>query len=347
MVGMKAVELDRAQHLQGLVGGNPWARGGSFRPARRNVVSLSWVAKLRHMASGEEHFLSPRHLVGRAPTCQLRIDDPGISGFHAELYWDGECWVLQDLGSRNGTVLGDTPLGMGEQRSLSRGTEVVLAGRVRLQLVDDSPPVLTAVASDGTVRIAEGELLSLPDDDEPMLTLYRELDGQWMVESETETRPLEASDTVITGGLSWRIISPQPIPATYEIVGSNLLRDHVLRLTVSRDGEHVQVGLRCDGQPEPIALDTRAHHLLLLALARERLSDAHNPDLHPNEQGWVYRDMLVERLEASDARVHLWIHRARKQLSEAGIRDAAAIIERRVNTAQLRLGTDRVEIEEH
>jgi hypothetical protein len=43
------------------------------------------LAILRHVASGEDHFLSPRHAIGRAPACQLRINDPGISGFHTEL----------------------------------------------------------------------------------------------------------------------------------------------------------------------------------------------------------------------------------------------------------------------
>ena len=43
--------------------------------------------------------------VGRSPRAQLTIDDPFASRLHAEVWYDGECGWLSDLGSSNGTYL--------------------------------------------------------------------------------------------------------------------------------------------------------------------------------------------------------------------------------------------------
>ena len=43
--------------------------------------------------------------IGRGPTNDLVLDDPDkqISRFHAEVRWEDGRWLLQDLGSQNGT----------------------------------------------------------------------------------------------------------------------------------------------------------------------------------------------------------------------------------------------------
>ena len=301
------------------------------------------MGRLRHLASGLEHPLGPRHLLGRAPTCSLRIDDPGVSGYHAELIWDGEAWSVQDLGSRNGTTLADKALAKGEERHIARGDELVLAGNVRFELIDDAPPTLIATASDGEVRVAEDELLCLPSEEWPELTLFREIDGRWWVETDTETYELREDESLIAGERSWRVSSPKSLPRTREAQGPGLLAELVLRFEVSRDGEHVALALVREGAQ--VELDARVHQLLLLALARSRLADATNPDLPRSEQGWVYREDLPRMLDGVELdRVHLWIHRARKQLAKAGVRDAAGIIERRASGTQLRIGAPRLEV---
>jgi len=45
-------------------------------------------------------------LIGRAPECTLVLDDDFASGRHARLSLDQGAWVLEDLGSTNGTFLG-------------------------------------------------------------------------------------------------------------------------------------------------------------------------------------------------------------------------------------------------
>lgn len=295
------------------------------------------MATLSHLASNTQHQLSPRHLIGRAPACQLRIDDAGISGYHVELIWDGERWSIQDLGSRNGTTLAGKALTKGEQVPLPCDVDLVLAGSVRLRLIDDSPPQLLAKASDGEVRVADEELLCLPNDEAPELTIFCELDGRWWVESDTGTRELAELDTLIAGGRSWRVFSPKFLALTREVSGAARLDEHQLRFLVSRDGEHVELELVREGGVPPI--EARAHLFLLLALARARLTDAAGGELPETEHGWIYREDLPRMLGIEPELINLWIHRARKQLARAGIRDAAALFERRTATAQLRIGT--------
>ncbi|MDY0170073.1 MAG: FHA domain-containing protein, partial [Thermoguttaceae bacterium] len=46
--------------------------------------------------------------IGRAPTNQVVIKDERCSRTHVELFMSGGRWILRDLDSRNGTVVGDT-----------------------------------------------------------------------------------------------------------------------------------------------------------------------------------------------------------------------------------------------
>jgi pSer/pThr/pTyr-binding forkhead associated (FHA) protein len=46
--------------------------------------------------------------IGRTAPCELDIpDDPDMSRRHARLVWCGSSWTLEDMGSSNGTYLGE------------------------------------------------------------------------------------------------------------------------------------------------------------------------------------------------------------------------------------------------
>jgi pSer/pThr/pTyr-binding forkhead associated (FHA) protein len=49
--------------------------------------------------------VAERTLVGRAEHCDLRLDDPKVSGDHLEITRHGLALLATDLGSRNGTLL--------------------------------------------------------------------------------------------------------------------------------------------------------------------------------------------------------------------------------------------------
>lgn len=53
---------------------------------------------------------TPTVRVGRAPTAQLVVDDPSVSAEHAEVRLRGGVWVVEDLGSVNGTWVDGEPV---------------------------------------------------------------------------------------------------------------------------------------------------------------------------------------------------------------------------------------------
>jgi pSer/pThr/pTyr-binding forkhead associated (FHA) protein len=48
--------------------------------------------------------------IGRAPDCMIVIDDPSVSGHHAQLEVTGETYRLKDLESTNGTRVNGIPI---------------------------------------------------------------------------------------------------------------------------------------------------------------------------------------------------------------------------------------------
>lgn len=53
---------------------------------------------------------TPVAVIGRAPECDLRIDDASISRRHAQLMRAGERFRIEDLGSSNGTFVNGKPI---------------------------------------------------------------------------------------------------------------------------------------------------------------------------------------------------------------------------------------------
>jgi FHA domain len=69
--------------------------------------------------------------IGRAPECELRLDDTYTSQQHARLFAKNNSWFVEDLGSTNGTfVNGDKLAG---RRRLKQG-DVVRIGQTELRL---------------------------------------------------------------------------------------------------------------------------------------------------------------------------------------------------------------------
>lgn len=302
------------------------------------------MAALEHEPTGARYPLASRTVIGRSRSCELRLASQQVSGVHAELAWDGERWLVRDLGSRNGTHVDGQRLRPEQREPLVQGSALVFGtGDERYLLVDASPPGLVAIADDGRVARAEQGLLCLPSEDDPEVTLLEQLDGHWQLESEQGSRPLAHQDQVVAGGVGWRIHLPGPVQYTDEgggpppRVGSILLE-----LQVSRDEEHVVMRVHHEGRT--IELAPRAHDFFLLHLARARLADQAQPGLAEAEHGWVYRQELARSLQIDRNLLNLWIYRARRQLADAGVVDVANLVERRPAAEQLRLGIARLRV---
>ncbi len=285
--------------------------------------------------------LGSRCLLGRHAGCDLRVDNPRISGEHASLHWVGDRWELRDLGSRNGTFLDGRRLGAAERVGLIQGSVFTLSREHVFELEDASPPVPSARhGKSGLLRMAAAGLLVLPDDEHPEVSIFEDPAGQWVAEEGDATRLVADRDIVIADGDPWIIDLPSMANATWEASTLAPTIDTLsLRFAVNRDEEHIEVTVAHAGGTT--TLPARTHHYLLLTLARAALADE---EASPAERGWVDREVLCRMLATDPRKLNVDVFRVRRQLTELGIHGAAGIIARRPGTGQLRLGTPRVEV---
>jgi hypothetical protein len=76
--------------------------------------------------------LQPFSLVGRLPECTVSLDEPFVSGEHAELTLRHGRWWVHDLGSTNGTFVNGSEVTVPTSVEVE---DVVQFGRVKLRLV--------------------------------------------------------------------------------------------------------------------------------------------------------------------------------------------------------------------
>ena len=96
----------------------PRGKPSRGRPPGSLVVHAPEQAKLR------TYRLSGTLEIGRAETCQVRLDDLYASLHHARLSSRDGAWLIEDLGSTNGTYVND--------RRLSAPVEVHVGDVVRI-----------------------------------------------------------------------------------------------------------------------------------------------------------------------------------------------------------------------
>jgi hypothetical protein len=302
------------------------------------------MGALLHRGTGERVALRGRSLLGRSAACDVRVDDPRISGEHASLCWTSAGWEIRDLASKNGTFVDGRRLASRERALLATGSAVDLgvpnASPGGFVLVDATPPPATATQLDtGVVRRAAAGLLLLPDEEQPRVSLMEADAGRWKLEALGETRWVSEGEIVLVDGERWRL----DLPVSGATVDANLMGRTIetisLRFGVSRDEEHVEISVV--GAAEEMPLPPRSCQYLLLTLARARLSAA---DVPPADRGWLERDALCRMLKMDEYRLNVDVCRARKQFASLGIHGAGDIVQRRMRTGRLRLGVERVSI---
>ncbi|MFO0753933.1 MAG: FHA domain-containing protein [Thermodesulfovibrionales bacterium] len=146
--------------------------------------------------------------IGRKPKNSIRIDNPAVSGFHAKVFREGSRFVLEDMGSLNGTFVNGVKIA---RHPLNNG-DTVLIGRHLLSFEapeTDSPPGQTAAArpvrGDETLvldsRVQQRMLHDMPEAGET--APKGEKQGGFLVVAGPINRPeLELRDKVTTIGKS-------------------------------------------------------------------------------------------------------------------------------------------------
>ncbi len=300
------------------------------------------MALLRHEATGQTLVLRARHLLGRSPVADTVLQTVGVSGEHAVLTWVGEGWELRDLGSRNGTFVGNRRLGSGERIRLAAGQAIAFGNPGDPWLLDSvAAPAVVAVSGRRVVE-GDGDFLALPSFEDPVVVTERDLQG-WFSVRDDERSPLADRDTLVIGDEAWQISLPQAQAVTAPLSGQTGVQQLLqralgsvrLELAVSGDEEYVEAVVRVDGERRP--LPPKAHHYLLLVLARARLEDAAG-GVSSSEQGWLYSSDLRTMLRCSANQFYVMCHRCRREFEGLDIPDATDVIERRTTSRQVRLG---------
>lgn len=282
--------------------------------------------------------LPSRALVGRGNSAAVRISDPLVSGEHATIWWDGSDWVIRDLASRNGTFVDGVRLESGQTRALDPGSIVGFGKKDGWQVGDVRAPVARAKSRKGDAIEESDGFLCLPDAEDPKVILYRNPMGQWQVDEDGETRALSGTE-IRVGDVLYQLDLPRAHVATMDAGRGASASDLALRFSVSLDEEHVQVETRVGVTWQ--ALKPRAHHYLLLTLARVYLDDTESG---AEQRGWVHVDDLCKMVGVSLGLLNMQVLRIRREIEGLGVLGAADVIERRPLSSTLRLAVDDVEV---
>jgi len=72
--------------------------------------------------------------IGRLPGNKLQIDNLAVSGNHAKIYWEQDHYVVEDLGSLNGTYVNNQRVG----KAALKSGDVMTIGKHMVQFKDDA-----------------------------------------------------------------------------------------------------------------------------------------------------------------------------------------------------------------
>jgi hypothetical protein len=81
--------------------------------------------------------------IGRSPSVEVSLADETVSVVHARLWKEGGRWLLEDLDSRNGTLLNEIPL---SKKSVLCAGDRIRIGRILLEFraEESSAPVASS-----------------------------------------------------------------------------------------------------------------------------------------------------------------------------------------------------------
>jgi pSer/pThr/pTyr-binding forkhead associated (FHA) protein len=99
-------------------------RGAPPKPALEATIPAGIELVVDDGATITTRRLGRRILVGRAPSADVRIDDPRASRLHARIEMRDDGVYVEDLGSRNGTLVDGEPVV--NSRQLAPGAEITI-----------------------------------------------------------------------------------------------------------------------------------------------------------------------------------------------------------------------------
>jgi predicted component of type VI protein secretion system len=101
-----------------------------------------------------------RITIGRAPDNMIQIDDPSVSGRHAQLLLVEERYRLKDLGSTNGTRVNHEPV----TEALLRVGDRIRFGKVEARYESDATGEAQPLPEAGEIDVRPAEISEKPAD---------------------------------------------------------------------------------------------------------------------------------------------------------------------------------------
>lgn len=77
---------------------------------QRKIPPLTLLPVNSPELPAELNFSYPNIFIGRDPECEVVVQNPTISATHAKIYYSHTQWWIEDLESRNGTLLNGIPV---------------------------------------------------------------------------------------------------------------------------------------------------------------------------------------------------------------------------------------------
>jgi hypothetical protein len=127
LVVLVTVRRELRAHVRSAVGASPQVAAG-----RLKVIQGGSDA---HMQPGQVFDLQPETTLGADLDNTLVLGDHFISSRHARLRWDGVGWWVEDLGSRNGTLVNGRPCPPHVRQPIAMGAKLVM-GDMAFELME-------------------------------------------------------------------------------------------------------------------------------------------------------------------------------------------------------------------
>lgn len=89
--------------------------------------------------AGQSYNFSEEAKIGKDESCLVKINDPGVSRYHARIFKDGGALQIEDLGSSNGTYVNFKKRNQGEKTPLT-DRDIVFFGRTVTKFWLEAPP---------------------------------------------------------------------------------------------------------------------------------------------------------------------------------------------------------------
>ncbi len=128
------------------------------------------------------------HILGREESCDIVISNEAVSRRHARIYKDGNDWLVEDLGSRHGTIVNGEPLAKDEKRLLRHGLLIEI-GPEKIRILTEAEPI---AATQSTYFIYQngpmaGQKVQL-DSAKPELIIGRGPEATWQIDDKNISR---------------------------------------------------------------------------------------------------------------------------------------------------------------